>query len=345
MSRIRTLFSTLVPAMLAGGLIFGSAFGHAAGRDNLVGFWPAANDVTAPGTAKQGSPPPPPLAPAPPVRPKPPVPPVPPAHHQNGAGGHGGITISIRPQTVDGIKALVRAQLDSARGTLRDSPGLPKDVRDRVLERLEKVRGSIDKRLSKLDVTDLESFGVEMEAMGDEIERTMEGLDHDLSKLGDKLDDKLGDKLGRDLQRTLSKEFAKQFVRTRSDHDDPAEAPEPPDVDLDDVDDDDLKDALADLKDLALRPGQRDAIGKLRTDSDKAVAAAKRQLEELSNKLHTALGTSATSDVDIARFVDQISAQEATIRKARILAWVNARRVLDVQQRQRVENASRHNGK
>jgi hypothetical protein len=113
-----------------------------------------------------------------------------------------------------------------------------------------------------------------------------------------------------------------------------------PDVDID-VDDSDLKDAIQDLKDVALKPAQRDAIGKLRADSDKTVAVAKKQLDDLSSKLHTALGNPATSDADIAKYVDQISAQEAAIRKARILAWVNARRVLDDAQRKKIEDAAK----
>ena len=94
-------------------------------------------------------------------------------------------------------------------------------------------------------------------------------------------------------------------------------------------------------RDLALNPGQRTAITKLRTDSDKAVGAAKKQLDDLSAKLRTALSNPATPDADITRLVDQISAREAVIRKSRILAWAQARRVLDDGQRKKVEDASK----
>jgi hypothetical protein len=347
MSRIRTLFSIVVPSMIAGGVIFGSAFGHAsAGRDDVLGFWPAANDVTSPGTANQGS-----AAKAP----RPPRPPQPPGHH----GGHGGgfsVSIHDGKVEVDGIKDMVLEQLDSVRDSLRDNPGIPNDVRGKVLERLGKVRLAVGNRLSNLKTTDMSKFGDEMEKMGDEIEKAMDGLDQDLSKLGDKMGKDFGRKFGKDFGRQFGKDFSRQFrngnhnfnvhidADTDADADvdvDDVDPPEPPDVDLDDADAADFKNAIAGLKDIALTPAQRDAIGRLRADSDKQVAAAKKALDDLSNRLHTALDNAATSDADIGRYVDQISAQEAAIRKARLLAWVNARRVLDDAQRRRIEDAAK----
>jgi Spy/CpxP family protein refolding chaperone len=101
-----------------------------------------------------------------------------------------------------------------------------------------------------------------------------------------------------------------------------------------------MKEAIKDLGDLALKPAQRDAITKLRKDSDKTVAEAKRQLDQLAGKLHDSLGNKTVTDAEVAKYVDQISAQEAVIRKARLIAWVNARRVLDDAQRKRVEDAA-----
>ncbi len=46
-----------------------------------------------------------------------------------------------------------------------------------------------------------------------------------------------------------------------------------------------MKDAIKDLRDLSLKPDQKDKINKLRADSDKSVAVAKNQLDELSAKL------------------------------------------------------------
>ena len=49
----------------------------------------------------------------------------------------------------------------------------------------------------------------------------------------------------------------------------------------------------------------------------------------------------ANKDAEITRLVDQISAQEAVIRKSRILAWAQARRVLDDGQRKKIEDAAK----
>lgn len=331
MSRIRTLFTVVVPSLLAGGLIFGSAFGHASvGRDELIGYWPAASDVTATGAAKQVPPP------APPAPPKgPPAPPKPPKH---GAGS--GVSVSIDNGTIkiDGVKGMVAGQLDAVRDSLRNNPAIPKDVRDKVLERLDKVRTSVDKRLSHLDVSDPDKLGEEMDKMGEEIDKAMEGFDKDMEKWGDKF--------GKDLAKDLTKNLGHlgnlniHIGDDDDDDDDTAGVPMAPDVDID-ADDSDLRDAIQDLKDVALKPAQRDAIGKLRADSDRTVAAARKQLDDLSDKLHTALGNPATTDVQIATYVDQISAQEAAIRKARLLAWANARRVLDDAQRKKIEDAAK----
>ena len=357
MSRTRTLFSTILPSMLAGGLLFGSAFGHAsAGRDDLLAFWPATGNSTGPTVAQAGSaskaptpptpptppstpgkaspPPTPPRAPAP-TAPTPPQPPTPPKAGKAGAG----ISVSINNGAIqiDGIRELVVAQLDAARAALRSNPQIPKDVRDKVLARLDKVRATVDKRMANLKLTDLDKLGDELEKMGEEIEQAMAGLDVDLARLGDKLKRDLGAQLGKDLARSLGQNLGN--FRIDLDFDDDAHtvpvAPGPT------ADDDNLKDAITDLKDLALKPAQRDAITRLRADSDKSVASAKRQLDDLSAKLHTALGNPATSDADIARYVDQISAQEAAIRKARLLAWAQARRVLDDGQRAKIQDAAR----
>ncbi len=98
--------------------------------------------------------------------------------------------------------------------------------------------------------------------------------------------------------------------------------------------------SIDDLKNFALKPSQKDAIAKLRASSDLAVATAKKQLDEVSKKLETALADVKVSDTDVTRYVDQITANEAAIRKARLLAWVGARRVLDADQIKKLEAAA-----
>lgn len=328
----RRLLATILPSMIAGGLLFGSAFGHAASGDPAFGFWPAASDVTAPGRVPP-TPPAPPAKPVPPTpggpvtSPTPPAPPKPPKPPQVPSVG-GGIQL-------DGIKDMVLGQLDSVRRSLKNNPNIPKDVRDKLTARLDTVRASIDKRLSNIKLTDLSKLEEEMEKMAEEIEDAMEGLDDEMEKLGDKLGKDIAKQIGKDVGNNLGK-IKLDFDFDFDDDDD--NVPMTPDID---ADDDDMKDAISDLKDLALDPGQRTQITKLRTDSDKTVATAKKQLDDLSTKLRTALENPATPDADVARLVDQISAQEAVIRKARILAWAQARRVLDDGQRKKVEDAAK----
>jgi Spy/CpxP family protein refolding chaperone len=109
----------------------------------------------------------------------------------------------------------------------------------------------------------------------------------------------------------------------------------------DDDSDADTRGAIRDLSDLTLRPAQRDQIVKLRSSYEQQIAVARKQLDDASRRLEVALADPKASDADISRYVDQVSAHEAAIRKARLLTWVNARRVLDDAQRKQVEDASR----
>ncbi len=225
----------------------------------------------------------------------------------------------------------VEAQIQGAIDAVKNNPAIPKDIRDSVVKRLTAVRGTVGKRMSKVDFSDMDAFEREMEKMGEEIEKEMEGLEEEMEKLGEKL--------GKDLAKNLGKIDIDVDLDFDDDDDHPG-IPMRHGADIDD-DDDDMAEAIDDLKDLALKPAQRDQITKLRVDSDKTVAAAKKQLDDLSTKLEAAIANSATPDADIARLVDQISTQEAAIRKARILAWSQARRVLDHAQRKKIEDAAK----
>lgn len=314
MSRIRTFVTVMLPSMLAGGFLFGAAFSHAASNDS-DGFWPNP----APVIIAQADPPKkaPPVAPvpppAPPRGPKPPQPPKP----------AGGISVSIDHGTLQltGVREMVKAQLVAARARVSSDPRIPADLKKSILARIDKVDATVQKRLSKLSLTDLDQLDDEMEKMGEELEEAFDGFEDDLEKLG--------------------KNFKIDLGNLHFDHDDDEDdidIPSAPDVG--DADDSDMRDAINDLKDLALTSQQRDQITKLRTESDKHVAAEKKQIEELSEKLRTSLGNSGVTDADIGKLVDQISGHEASMRKARIVAWAQARRVLDAAQRKKVEDAA-----
>jgi Spy/CpxP family protein refolding chaperone len=308
-SRIKTFATLVMPSVLAGGLLFHSVFGQ-------------AQPTTTP------TPPTPPTAPTPRTPPTPPVPPNLPS----------GVSVSINNGKVQvtGIDKMVRQQIDNARKSIKDNTSIPKDVRDKVLARLDKVSAVIDKKLAKLakgaDFDDLEA---EMEEMGKEIEEAMEGLE-------DEMED-LAEKYGKDVAKQLGN------IDIDIDLDDLVDLDNMFGDDLDTIpmspdladDDNDMRDAITDLKDLALDKAQRDQITKIRTDSDKEVATAKTKLDDLSKKLETALGDPKTSDADISKYVDQISAQEAAVRKARLLGWHKARRVLSTAQQKQVQDAAK----
>jgi hypothetical protein len=99
-------------------------------------------------------------------------------------------------------------------------------------------------------------------------------------------------------------------------------------------------DVVVDLGDLSLQPPQRDQIQQLRANSQRQIEQARRQLQQASEALQQALDNVNASDEQLAHAIDAVSQQEATIRKAKIIAWHDARRVLDGDQRKRVEAAS-----
>jgi hypothetical protein len=283
---------------------------------------------------------------------QPPRPPKPPASP---------ISISIRGNKihVEGIDRLVAGHLAAVRQLLRDNPNIPQDVRDRLVARMDRVKAIVDKHLKALDTSDIDKLGDQLEKMGDELEKAMAGLDADLAKLGDKI--------AKDVARKLGKNGFKDKLKIKLGPPPPGalppKAPTPPvpptpdtvDTDTDTDTDTDSSDpydgtqgAVGDdtvsidgLKDFALKPKQKDAIAKLRADSDAQVASIKQQLEAASKRLESALADTNVTDVDVARHVDQVSKLEAEIRKARLLAWVQARRVLDADQVKKLEAAAR----
>ena len=300
------LLSTIIPSMLAGGLLFGSVVGNA-----------------GPGSGAPPIPPAPPTPATPGSRAIPPTPPAPPAI----PGLPPGVNVTIKDGKVhiDGIDTYVDQQLDSALKSVQ-GPGVPPEVRTKVQERLQKLRDKLKKKLAKIDVNNLDDLGDQLGDIGDEIGSEMDQFGSDM--------DSWGDNLGKDIQKQVQKQLAARGIHV-SDDDDDSDIPSP-DVD----DDDDLADAVKDLGDLSLKPDQRAQIAKLRADSDKQVATAKKALDAASENL-TKLLENGAGEADVSKAIDAVTSQEAAIRKARILAWVNARKILDDAQRKKVENAAK----
>lgn len=351
-----TLKKTLaiaLPSLLAGGLLFGTAFGRAeAPRGDLVGFWPVAEGIGVKVAERAKKAPRPPQPPPPPHGPVPPVPPM--APHAPG----GGISVSIHDGKIDiaGVDAMARAQIAAARAQIANNPHMPPQVRDKVLARLDRAAAKLDRQLANVKGKDLDQLGRDLEKMGEELEAEMEGLADELEDLKFDFDAK---DLGKDLAKKFSKDWAtKNFKNFKfqwdsddddDDDDDADDADDDDDVDDDDADDADISGvvpspgpgiaphALADLDHLGLAPAQRDAIAQLGRDSEKAVAAAQVRMDQLSEQLHDELAKPAANQAQIGALIDQVTAQEAAIRKARILGWVKARQILDAKQRAKLE--------
>jgi len=360
MSRVRTLFVTILPSMITGGLLFGSAPSVASSESTRHPVIVAQADPWTPPRYRSPRSPLPPMPPTPPTYAIPPVPPPPPPLPPHRTHGHGhGMSVSIHDDKIeiDGIEEMVQNQLSRVADALDNLPDVPPDVRDRIKARVDAVRGTLSARLGRLkslDLDKLDRLGPEVERLGDEIEKEMEGLDKDLAQFGDKFGKHFAEKFGKDFARNFGPgHVPRVYGRDNSDGGDDADAHDDNDDDDDkgaaslppaadsDLADPDTRDAIAGLKNLTLDPSQRDQLAKLRADVNRQVADARRELEDLSNRLHDTLGDAGASEADIAEQIDQISAKEATIRKARILAWVKARSLLDKDQRKRVEAAAK----
>jgi hypothetical protein len=243
--------------------------------------------------------------------------------------GSAGIHVQI-----DGLDDMIDEHIQSALDTVAHDHNIPDAVRAKIVKRLEKVKQKVHAKTSKgkLDSDDLEDLG---EEIGEEME-----------EFGKEME-KWGEDFGKDMEKKLGGMNIKIGAHDDDDDDDDHDDADDIarfDVDVDD-DDDDLADAIKDMGDLKLAPAQRDQIKKLRESSDAKVAAAKRDLNRASEQLQKQLDNPATSEADIARSIDAVTQQEATIRKARILAWHNARRILDDSQRKKVEAAATHKTK
>jgi hypothetical protein len=294
--------ATILSSLLAGSLVFGSAL-SLADRDS--------------------APPPSPRAPKAPRSPAPPPPP----------GG----SISIQ---LDGLDDLLDRQIGAALDAVGSNDAVPPAVRDKLVKRVDKMRRKLRAKTAggKLDPQLLAE-------LGQELERELEGLGSEMEAWGEQFGkdmEKWGEQFGKDMEK-WGEQFGKQFGSKHGPRPGP---PAPPDLggdDLDDLDDfdADYSDALRDLGDLKLAPAQREQLRRLRVDSDAKVAAARRELDRLSAQLQRQLDAPGTSDAEISRSIDAVTQQEAAIRKARILAWVSARRVLDDTQRKQVEAAAR----
>lgn len=299
------LFTTILPSLLAGGLLFGSA---------VTGAQPGPIPPPAPPVI---------VAPKAPRAPRAPRPPKAP----NAVGAQIHIDLGDLDEMVD-------EQIENALEAIDDDDSIPTHVRAAVKQRLEKVRVKVKKRISKIGANDLEGLSKELGSMGEELGTEMEQFGKDMEKWG------------KQFEKNMEKKMRGNFVWKGGPHPNvhvDVDVDEPDFADMEDLADemDDLDDAMKDLGSFKLAAPQRAALKKLRADSDQRVASARRQLDAASEALRTALENTNASEQQIAQAIDNVSRLEADIRKARILAWVNARKLLDVSQRKQVEAAAR----
>ncbi|MCW5805482.1 MAG: periplasmic heavy metal sensor [Deltaproteobacteria bacterium] len=290
------------------------------------------------------------------------APPAPPAPPVRAGAPRKGVRVTMRDgrPVIEGISDIVRAQLAGARAALAGNGHVPRELRDKINARLEKVGSVVDRQLS--GVTDFDDLSERMEQMGEEIEALFEGLDEFGKDFGKDLGKDLG-KLGKDLAKLkeakeamkAAKRAAKEKAKDARDARRDARRAPPPSSDddgedeIEDPDTGDDEDAVApapavatpgDWKGMTLKPSQREEIVKLRKESERDIAAAQKELAVASQRLEVALADPKASDADIKAAVDRVSGHEAAIRKARLLAWVKARRLLDPDQRAKIEGAA-----
>jgi hypothetical protein len=260
------------------------------------------------------------------ISPIPPAPPAPPTSPTSPSISFSATDAGI---TVEGMGTYVDRSIDRALRGL-DRPGIPGRVRKKLRARLEALRGRLRRQLSHLDARDIEQLGEEMGRIGEEMAGEMEHLGEDM------------DPSRRPWQAVKPGRYrAGSAARHDTDDDDDDLGGSPTDVD----DDEDVDDMARGLGTLSLQGEQREEIAHLREVSEHQIADAKQALEAAERELHDLLDNPASNDAAIARAVDAVSQQEAAIRKARLLAWHAARRVLDEDQRRRIEEAVRGHGK
>ena len=294
-------FTTILPSLLAGGLLFGSA---------LTGAQPAP-------------PPAPPAAPRAPVAPKPPKAPKAPK-------------ADIHIDLGD-INQLVDEQIKNALEAIGNNPNIPPHVREAMKSRLEKVRVKVKHRIAKIAPNDLEQMGEELGKIGEEIGEEMEQFGNDMEKWSKEFEKKMEKQMkGKKVMVWKGQDDANVTVHIDDDDDDM-----PGMDDMDGMDDGDLDDAIKDMGSLKLDANQRAKLKGFRVESETKVAAAKQQLDVASENLRKQLENDNANEAEITRAIDTVSRLESDIRKARILAWVKARKLLDNSQRQQVERAAR----
>jgi Spy/CpxP family protein refolding chaperone len=255
-----------------------------------------------------------------------------------------------------------RAQLEQARAEIESNGSLSPKMRDAILKRLDKAQKVIDKHLKGLKFNgDWDDFGQQMEAFGESMGEAFQGMDADFADL----DEVIAKQVQKALKHGLKGGIRGGIQIDLGDDDDPVVAPlpplpptapvppvppvpsaTPPDFDFDDAYDLDMSDMdlSIDLGSLGLSGSQSSTLRSIIEDEQRAVQPAEQQLEQLSEQLRDTLENDDVDEAQIGALVDKMAEREAQIRKARLLAWAKARKLLDDDQRKKVHKAARRHG-
>ncbi len=241
-----------------------------------------------------------------------------------------------------------KQQLKSAREQIANAP-MPENLRDRLLEKLDKIAEKVDERLQDAlsqDFSDLEGLEDQMEAMGEALEAEMEQMGEEWEQFGEDFERQFKDSWGAGHPVIVIPEPPEPPDFDPHDLPVPPVAPTPPtaprgsssassgiDIDLGDLD------LSIDVTDLDLAADQIDALGTIFEDQQDLVDPATEKLEDVAEELRTALADPDSTEAEVGKLVDELSAQEAVIRKAQIVAWVKSRNLLDDDQRAKVQRA------
>lgn len=320
MSRLRRVLVLVVPALVAGALVATASLGQAQ---------PTPRPAPAP-------------APAPAKPPRRPT------------------AVVVGGPLAEHVQAQVRAEISRAMAELEANPDIPPKVRAKVLKALGK--------LQRTDVTDLAKLGDALRGMTDELEGLTDQLEdlpdiqgeidralrsaglhggHGAIVIGSDDDSDLDDlDIDVDVDLALDDQTGAWTVPPVPPA--PPAPPAPPVVGRHGVqapmaDDADPLDALDDLEvdidldDVKVSPDQGKKLREiLKVERDARVAAASR-IEDLSRDLKTALADVNVDESRIKDLVGQITDEEARIRTARLVAMVKTRKILNQQQRGKVE--------
>ncbi|MBK9033799.1 MAG: hypothetical protein IPL61_21455 [Myxococcales bacterium] len=257
----------------------------------------------------QPAPPAPPTAPKGPKPPKPPKAPRPPA----------------MPDISAQIKVEMRAALAETIAELEGNDDIPPSIKARILKSLKKAQSSGNPS-DLIDLSDLNGLGADLsDKITDEVERALKQAGKDakirIHKGGVRID------LGGDPWAPGAHS---------SPFDDPdlgwlrglPFGPFGGDVDAPDLDLDLDLDLDFDPDDVQLDPAKVTALEKIAADEDKITEPAQKKVVELGRQLKKVVAGANPNQAEIDRLVDAITAEEAKIRKARLGALTQTRKVI-----------------